>query len=248
MKVLIATKVLRRIEAAIILTIGYGGYKVLIREVETISQVFFKAPHLSLCTSKDDKISDNVVPGFEDIDDNISHHEIEGKEQGSSPIQNYSNETKVKETTSSNGSGQHATSQRRTATVSFSQNGYSEELLKVNQHLSKVAVVKEIEESQKEKDSQPPSGFEFEFTGDIKSQDHNSTKRTTSNCYAKQRGLDEECLSDQTNIICRTDIEKVCTNQNSQEHYQEVPKELNFKKALVQSNSEHTCSDSDSLV
>ena len=55
-------------------------------------------------------------------------------------------------------------------------------------------------------------------------------------------------MSDQTNIICRTDIERVCTNQNSQEHYQEVPKELNFKKALVQSNSEHTCSDSDSLV
>jgi len=89
MKVLIATKVLRRIEAEIILTIGYGGYRVLIREVETISQVFFKAPHLSLCTSKDDQISDNVVPGFEDIHDNISHHEIEGKEQGSSSVQNY---------------------------------------------------------------------------------------------------------------------------------------------------------------
>jgi len=126
MKVLIATKVLRRIEAEIVLTIGYGSYRVMVREVETISQVFIKAPHLSFCTSKDDQLSDNVVPGFEDIDDNISHNEVEGEEQGPFPVQNCSNETKGKETTSSNGSRQHATSKTRTPTVSFSQNGYSE--------------------------------------------------------------------------------------------------------------------------
>ena len=124
MKVLIATKVLRRIEAEIVLTIGYGGYRVMIREIETISQVFIKAPHLSICTSKDDQLSDNMAPGFEDIDDNISHHEAEGEDQTPFSVQNFSNETKVEETTSNNGSRQHATSKTRTSTVSFSQNGY----------------------------------------------------------------------------------------------------------------------------
>jgi len=118
----------------------------------------------------------------------------------------------------------------------------------VNQHLSKLAATKEVEESPKEQDSQPPPGFEFEFEGDINLQDHTSARRTISNGYAKQQGVDEECLGVQTNILCRTDIEKVCTNQNSQQQYQEVSKELNFKKALIQSNSETTSSDSDSLV
>jgi len=212
MKVLIATKVLRRIEAEIVLTVGYGGYRVMIREVETISQVFNKAPHLSLCISKDDQLSDNVVPGFEDIDDNISHHEVEGGEQGSVPVQNYSNGTKVKETTSSNGSSQHAASKTRTPIVSFSQNGYSEELLKVKQHLSKVANTKEFEESPKEKDSQPPQDLNLNLNVTITCRTILQQGGPFPTVMLNNKGLMKECVGNQRNTFCRTGIEQVCTD------------------------------------
>ena len=46
--------------------------------------------------------------------------------------------------------------------VSFSQNGYSEELLKVEQHFNAKETRKGYEESGQKEDNQPPPGFDFE--------------------------------------------------------------------------------------
>jgi len=233
MKILIATTVLRRIEAEIVITIGYGGYRVMIREVETISQVFIKAPYMSICTNKDDKLSDNMAPGFEDIDDNISHHGAEDEEQSPCPVQNFSNETRVEETTSSNSSRQHALSKTRTPTVSFSQNGYSEEIFKVQQHLSKIAATKEVEELSKQHDSQLPPGFEFEVEKDTNLQNNEAMKSMPKASVRHQEEVVEECPGVQSHSLCRTEIEQDCTSQNHQQK-QAVSKELNFRKALIQ--------------
>jgi len=108
MKVLIATKSLRLIEAKVLVTVGYGGYKVMIKEAETISQVFNKFHHITVGTSEDNHMSNNDIPGFEDIEDNISIHEVEDEVKGSTPMQKLSNGVKDKEPPSSNGSSQHA--------------------------------------------------------------------------------------------------------------------------------------------
>ena len=249
MKVLIATKILRKIEAEIVITIGFGGYRVMIRETETISQLVTKFPHLSICTNKVDQSSDNSVPGFEDIDDNISHHKVEDgdEEQSPYPVQNFSNETRVEESSSSKDSRQQAISRTRTPTVSFSQNGYSEEVFKVQQHLRKTSVTKEAEQSQSLHDSQPPPGFGFVNEKEINLQQLTEARQPMSKaCLSHQQEVDEECLGTQSNSCCREFIEQDCANQLQQEE-QEASKKLNFKKALTQT-PESSNSSSESLV
>ena len=220
-----ATKVLRRIKAEIILKIGFGGYRVMIREIETVSQVFTKESHQTICKSEDDNLSANMVPGFEDIEDNISNHEAEGEEQIPCPVQIFSNESKGEEPTRSNGSRQYATSKTRTPTASFSQNGYSEELIKVQQHLRKAAATKEVEQLSQQQNSQPPPGFEFDFEKNINLENHNEEKAAS-------------CEQDSTTL----------QYLQSQQEVSKVSKVLNFKKALTQPTSSQTDSDSDSLV
>ena len=43
MRVLVATKTFQRIEAEVLLSVGYGGYKVTVKEAETVSQVLSPA-------------------------------------------------------------------------------------------------------------------------------------------------------------------------------------------------------------
>ena len=54
MRVLIATKSFQRIEAEVLLTVGYGGYRVMIKEAETISQMFNKVHQNSIGISAND--------------------------------------------------------------------------------------------------------------------------------------------------------------------------------------------------
>ena len=78
-------------------------------------------------------------------------------------VQNFSNGAKDKEPQGSYGGSQLASSKTRTKTVSFSQNGYPEQLLKVDHHLRALGTRKDYEQSQQEKDSLPPPGFDFKL-------------------------------------------------------------------------------------
>jgi len=150
MRVQIATPVFQKIEAEILLLVGYGGYRVMVREVETISQIVRLGEYASHEESKSD------IPGFEDIGDNIRNTGEEDAERWNREIQNGSEEEEEKESQGSYGSGHRDTSNTRTKTVSFSQNGYEEEILKVEHHLRSLGKRKENEGSQHEGDSTPP--------------------------------------------------------------------------------------------
>jgi len=143
MKVLVATKVFKKIEAAVLLLVGYGGYRIMVREVETISQMIRPAGGIP-----EHEASNNDIPGFEDIDDNISNHVDEDEADATrSPVQIFSKGATAKEPQGSYGSGHIDSIGTRTKTVSFSQNGYSEELLKVEHHLRTSGIKKVNERS-----------------------------------------------------------------------------------------------------
>jgi len=162
MRILIATKSMQRIEAVVLLEVGYGGYKILVKEAETISQMSSNVHQNSTGLGAEDHVSNNDIPGFEDIDDNLSHQSIEEEGMKTHLVQKTSNGVKDKEPPSSNESRPHVSSRSRTKTVSFSQNGYSEELMKLDQHLRDVGNTKGYEESQEE-ENLPPPGFEAEL-------------------------------------------------------------------------------------
>jgi len=107
-------------------------------------------------------VSNDDVLGFEDIDDNSNIHDARAVEVESSAVQTNSNEGADKESPRSNGSSQQAASETRTKTVSFSQNGYSEEFRKVDELLRARANSKGYEETLQREESQSPPGFEGE--------------------------------------------------------------------------------------
>ena len=161
MRVLIATKVLQTIDFEFILTLGSCGYRVKVTEAEMVSQVGPKCRF-------DDTKGKNDIPGFDDIDgsdDDGTCNGVqiqEGEESPESRASSNSNSNIVedKEPARSNGSSQHTPSRTRTKTASFSQNGYSEELRKVSQHLKLLG--KEMSHDESSQVSQPPPGFEVE--------------------------------------------------------------------------------------
>ena len=83
----------------------------------------------------EDKDSNYDILGFEDIDDDVSNRKHVEEVEETPASQTNSNVAKEKEPPGSNGSRQHAASGTRTKTASFSQNGYSDEILKVEQLL-----------------------------------------------------------------------------------------------------------------
>jgi len=163
MRVLVATRVMQKIEAIVLLHVGYGGYNVYIKEAETISQVPSKINQYLVSRIADDQISNNEVPGFEDVDDNISSPDSEGNRLELKKNQNNSNSNEAgaedKEAISNNESRQHTLDKSRTKTASFSQNGYSEELLKLNKYLRREGNTKSHEKASETE--QVPPGFEF---------------------------------------------------------------------------------------
>jgi len=163
MRILVATREMQRIEAMILLQVGYGGYNVYIKEVETISQMHSKSYQCPGNRTADDQSSNNDIPGFEDVDDNISSPDSEGNRAELNQSQNNSNSNgagaEAKETASNNESRQNTLDNSRTKTASFSQNGYSEELLKLNHHLRREGNTKSHEEASE--NEQLPPGFEF---------------------------------------------------------------------------------------
>jgi len=248
MKILIVTRVLRRIEDEIIIQIGYGGYRVVIMETETISHTVIKPTYIY--TNQDDRLSDVGAPGFEDIDDNISHHGTEAADKSpyQDQVQNHSNETRAEETKSSNDSRQRAVSNTRTPTVSFSQNGLSEELFKVQQHLKKTAAVREVEELSTQQSSMAPPGFEFENLKDteLKQNEARQVRPKDAVNYQEEEVVEEDS-GGQSNNHCRADLENNGTNPSYRQN-QTASKQLNFKQALSQASPTYTSSDSESLV
>ena len=62
MKILVATKVMQRIEAVVLLQIGYGGFKVSIKEVDSICQMYGKSHYYADQGEADDQLSNTDVP------------------------------------------------------------------------------------------------------------------------------------------------------------------------------------------
>ena len=116
------------------------------------------------CSNSFHSIGKDDIPGFEDVEDSdgdglsIEAQGHEEEEATNSQANSNSNLGKVVESPSSNDSRQHTTSRTRTKTVSFSQNGYSEEICKVNQHLR--ALGEDVSNDEVSQASQPPPGFE----------------------------------------------------------------------------------------
>ena len=168
MRVLIATKILQKIDSEILLHLGSCGYRIRISEAEMASQPSGMNHQNSLHSSgKED------IPGFEDVEDSegeelpVATQEQEEEESTNSQANSNSNSGKVVESPNSYGSRQDTTSGTRTKTASFSQNGYSEEIRKVNLHLS--ALGKEVSNDEASQVSQPPPGFENQMTAHTKS-------------------------------------------------------------------------------
>ena len=160
MRILVATKVMQRIEAVVILQVGYGGYRVSVKETGNISPMPSKVHHDAARVEADDQLSNTDIPGFEDVDDNISNLEVEEGRLELNQIQKNSNGAEGKETPSNNESRLNTLEKTRTKTVSFSQNGYSEEIRKLNQHSRGRGNIKGQEE-EKDNECIPPPGFEF---------------------------------------------------------------------------------------
>ena len=144
MRVLIATKILHRIDDEILLQLDYGGYRVTVREAETVSQALQRTQLFMNGSNTEDKDSNFEVPGFEDIEDtggmaehNSNHSHGVEEDAGSQCMDANSNSN-----SNSKGAGDktnkvvghHKELGSRTNTASFSQNGYSEEIFKISQH------------------------------------------------------------------------------------------------------------------
>ena len=98
---------------------------------------------------------------MEDSDEDGFPNEVQVHEEEEAPnsqANSNSNLRRDEESPSSNDSWQHTTSRTRAKIASFSQNGYLEEICKVNQHSR--ALGKEASHDEVSQASQPPPGFE----------------------------------------------------------------------------------------
>jgi len=241
MRVLIATKLFRKIEDEILLALDYGGYRVMVREVATINHAVTLVD-----VNTNNEVQSQDIPGFEDIDDNISNNEADDEAWKNSEVQIFSNGTADKEPQRSNECGQKYSSETRTKTVSLSQNGYSEELRKVNQHLRALGNRVEQEESQKDSSNMSPPGFESGKTrvnSNIDVQVENENKFT-----AGQLRENEKALSDQTHSLGSQKCAGKSQDSESPQITGSSSHRPSYKKILLQSNAESLSSTPESLV
>jgi len=241
MRVQIATAVFQKIEAEILLQVGFGGYRVMVREVETVSQM----ARIGECASHEESKSD--IPGFEDIGDNIRNTGEEDAEGWNREIQNGPEEEEDKESQGSYGSGHKDTSNTRTKTVSFSQNGYEEELLKVEHHLRLLGKRKEKEGSQPEEDStSPPPGFELEMQNN-----HSNSIKVNGDISKNNDGQEktnDRGLSEQSNPVYSPSFMNEDRAGISIDNSEDANQKRSYKIALLQNNAESSSSTPESLV
>ena len=150
MRVLIAAKSFHRIDHEILLYLGSEGYRIKIMEAGLTAQVahqIFPAAHQNL-----NKVSSDDVPGFEDVDDEVASGNnvaqslwgLKGQVSGEVDREEVEDSSCIRlKGTSDKGGGQSRDtngniiySASRTITANFSQNGFSEEIAKVSQHLN----------------------------------------------------------------------------------------------------------------
>ena len=166
MKVCVVTKILKKIESEIILSLGSCGYRVFITEADT--------QNYSLGNNPLPNKENDFVPGFEDVQDHEDQEDHEGSENESSfigsqhqrgeeeaELPNSNLKTwKDQESPRNKESRQASQSLTRTKTVSFSCIGDSEDLYKSRKHCRTLAAQDTNDGSSQV--SQPPPGFEFE--------------------------------------------------------------------------------------
>ena len=164
MRVLSATKNFQRIDSEILFTLGSCGYRITITEAEMITQPSAKCSQFSNIA---DTSAQDGIPGFEDVEgsdddgffnENQAHEREKVSNSQTNSNSNSNSNLKDVESPRSNDSWQHTTSNTRTKTVSFSHNGYSEEIFKVSQHLKVLG--KGDSHDEQSQASQPPPGFE----------------------------------------------------------------------------------------
>ena len=179
MKVLIATKVMHRIDGEVLLQLDYEGYRVFVTESETVSQAVHKHQMLRIDSTMKDNESNYEVPGFEDLEDiegmqgsNERHRNPleEGEEMVNLGVKLNSN-SKAEGDKSIKDDDQQEVRGSRTITASFSQNGYSEELVKVSQHLKKGTAG--LPHTQEDSEVQAPPGFEKIIDNQVKEMNAN---------------------------------------------------------------------------
>ena len=152
---------------------------------------------------------------------------------------------KDKEPTRSNDSIQHTPSGTRAKTTSFSQNGYSEEIRKVSQHLKIMG--KEVSHDGSSQVSQPPPGFEFEY------QKHDSHIQLADKSFNEVAPLvgSEAIINSHPTASAPSKYENGFKSRgsNKDQKVNSVVK-TSYKKALlhVPSSSTSTDSTSESLV
>ena len=180
------------------------------------------------------------------MEDNVSTNGVEGKKEGTTPIQINSNGVEAKELLSSNDSRQHLSSATKTKTASFSQNTFSEELFKVQQYLSGMSKQKRYEESLQDMESQPPPGFE-KVLHPIIQQQEGQLKPKTINSF-QHLETDEDDLSNHINPQGTTELEGSLTGQKKNQKKKNNIQKPSYKKVLLRENSVSSESTSESLI
>ena len=182
MKVLIATKIMHRISGEVLLQLDFEGYRVNISESEIVSQAVHRPLLSRNVPNMEDNESNYEVPGFEDLE-GIKGMEGSNKSH-STPGKEDEEAEKLGDISNSNSNalgdkiikddGQKEVMGSRTITASFSQNGYSEELFKISQHLKKGAAG--MSHSQEDSEVQAPPDFESIIGNKDKEMTVNSSK------------------------------------------------------------------------
>ncbi|KAJ8444109.1 hypothetical protein Cgig2_005790 [Carnegiea gigantea] len=127
-----AIDIFQRIEHEILFTLGGNGYSISIKEVGSAVRVPHKLQAILHHSNMEDKDSNGDIPGFKDVEDDVSNKQDE--EVKDTPTN--SNSRGFKKPMNNIGSNIH--SMPRTNTVVFSQNGYSQEVFKLSQHLNRL--------------------------------------------------------------------------------------------------------------
>jgi len=172
--------------------------------------------------------------------------EFEDEARRALAVQIFSKGAADKEPQGSYDNGQMNSSATKTKTVSFSQNGYSEELLKVNQHLSALETREEQEESQNDSTTMPPPGFESGKAKD--NSNHNVQTEPISKDIEGQLRVAEKVSSDQSNSLGSQRCVGEHKTVDSQPNTGSLPHRPSYKKILLHSNSESSSSTPESLV
>jgi len=153
---------------------------------------------------------------------------------------------KVQEPLRSNGSRQITPSRTRAKTVSFSNNGYSEEICKVRHHLRRMAAQEFNEESSPV--SQPPPGFEFE------SQKYDSHTQAVDQAPREVELIEESGELNNSPIIANVQprhgfVTPSGISEQDQQVTANVDDRINDKRALLQGplSSTYTEATSESL-